>query len=209
MPVADINLTAHFRPAVDGDWPRDTVTTVVEVTNPVTGRVWMDRNLGASRAATSSTDTLAYGDLYQWGRPADGHQKRNSPTTSTLSSSDQPGHGSFILAPDRPYNWRSPRNNDLWQGVNGINNPCPAGYRLPTETEWSTERASWHSKNATGAFDSPLKLPMAGNRNETSGSLLVVGSAGHYWSGDGAMSFTSNTFTYRRATGASVRCIKD
>lgn len=31
-------------------------TTVVEVISPTTNRIWMDRNLGASRVATSSTD---------------------------------------------------------------------------------------------------------------------------------------------------------
>ncbi len=30
------------------------------------GQIWMDRNLGASRVATSLYDVLAYGDLYQW-----------------------------------------------------------------------------------------------------------------------------------------------
>lgn len=40
----------------------------------------MDRNLGVSRIATSSTDSEAYGDLYQWGRLSDGHEKRTSPT---------------------------------------------------------------------------------------------------------------------------------
>jgi hypothetical protein len=50
-----------------------------------TGQVWMDRNLGASQVATSSTDPASYGDLYQWGRPADGHQKRKSATTATLA----------------------------------------------------------------------------------------------------------------------------
>ena len=34
-------------------------TEVVDVTNPATGRTWMDRNLGASRAAMSSTDAQA------------------------------------------------------------------------------------------------------------------------------------------------------
>jgi len=34
-------------------------------------RCWLDRNLGATRVATSSTDTQAYGDLFQWGRAAD------------------------------------------------------------------------------------------------------------------------------------------
>lgn len=43
------------------------------VTNATTGKVWMDRNLGASQVATSSTDANSYGDLYQWGRAKDGH----------------------------------------------------------------------------------------------------------------------------------------
>lgn len=48
-------------------------TEVVEVSNPVTGRTWIDRNLGAGRQATSRYDKEALGDLYQWGREADGH----------------------------------------------------------------------------------------------------------------------------------------
>jgi hypothetical protein len=95
----------------NAEWPRDNETEIVEVFNPATGKTWMDRNLGASRAATSSTDAEAYGDLYQWGRAADGHQKRTSGTTSTLSNSDTPGHGNFILAPKiSPWDWRSPQN---------------------------------------------------------------------------------------------------
>ena len=42
------------------------------------GEIWMNKNLGALRVATSSTDAAAYGDLYQWGRTTDGHEKRNS-----------------------------------------------------------------------------------------------------------------------------------
>ena len=102
-------------------------TAIVDVTNPTTGKTWMDRNLGASQAATSSTDDAAYGDLYQWGRRADGHQCRTSPTTATLSSIDQPAHGNFITIGSTPYDWLSPQNVNLWQGVNGVNNPCPSG----------------------------------------------------------------------------------
>jgi len=200
------------------NWPRDTETTIVDVTNPATGRIWMDRNLGASRAATSSTDTQAYGDLFQWGRAADGHQKRNSGMTSTLSSSDQPGHGDFILAPNSPYDWRSPQNDNLWKGVDGISNPCPDGYRLPTRDEWDAERQSWSSRNATGAFASPLRLPVAGTRWLSSGSLSNVGSLGRYWSGtaDGALAWLlvfSSSLDFmesgNRPYGRSVRCIKD
>jgi uncharacterized protein (TIGR02145 family) len=193
-------------------------TAIVNVTNPTTGRIWMDRNLGASQAATSSTDANAYGDLYQWGRRSDGHQCRTSPTTSTLSSVDQPTNGNFILTPNSPYDWRSPQNTNLWQGVNGVNNPCPSGYRLPTETELGAERLSWSQNNSAGAFASPLKLPVAGYRSSSDGSLGNVGSTGFYWSSTVTISYSrfqqltssiaimNNGF---RAGGVSVRCIKD
>lgn len=45
-----------------------------ELYSPATGLIWMDKNLGASQVATSSTDAASYGDLYQWGRAAEGHQ---------------------------------------------------------------------------------------------------------------------------------------
>ena len=193
---------------------------IVDVMNPGTGVTWMDRNLGASQAATSSTDADAYGDLYQWGRGADGHQCRNSVTTTTLSSSDQPGNGDFITSNSGAnWDWRSPQNDDLWQGVNGVNNPCPIGYRVPTEAEWDAERASWApNSNATGAINSPLKLPMAGYRLFSDGSLNTVGTLGIYWSST-VSSTNSRYFRFSssdalffpsfRASGYSVRCIKD
>jgi hypothetical protein len=135
-----------------------------------------------------------------------------------LSSGDVPGHGDFILAPSTPNDWRSPENTNLWQGVNGVNNPCPSGYRLPTEAELNAERLSWSSNRAAGAFASPLKLPMAGYRTLSNGSLDNVGSRGGNWSstvsGTNArnLNFTSsnaNMLTSNRANGLSVRCLKD
>ena len=193
-------------------------TEIVDVTNPTTGAIWMDRNLGATQAATSSTDVDAYGDLYQWGRFSDGHQCRTSNTTATLSSVDQPAHGDFILGPNSPYDWRSPQNDNLWQGVNGINNPCPSGYRIPTEAELDAERLSWSSNNPAGAIASPLKLPMAGFRSYSNGSLNSVGTFGSYWSSTVSSASSrwlgfgsSNAFMsdYFRAYGLCVRCLKD
>jgi hypothetical protein len=192
-------------------------TAVVDVLNPTTGRTWMDRNLGASRKATSSTDTAAYGDLYQWGRRADGHQCRNSQTTFVFSSIDQPAHGVFIQTSTSPNDWRIPQNNQLWQGVNGINNPCPQGYRLPTETEWQTELNSWTSQSALGAFFSPLQLPVAGGRLD-SGNPTTPDSFGLYWTSTAGG--TNSRYLYffnnivfmngnSRAHGYSVRCIKN
>jgi uncharacterized protein (TIGR02145 family) len=212
-----------------GTYPPGTVhctgtpTAIVDVTNPSTGKIWMDRNLGASQAATSSTDANSYGDLYQWGRGADGHQCRTSATTSTLSSNDQPGHGDFILVPNLPYDWRSPQNTNLWQGVNGVNNPCPSGYRIPTNAELEAERSSWSSSwtsnNSAGAFASPLKLPVAGIRNFiNNGSLGNVGIDGRYWSSTVVdnyadyLNFSSMDAVMSgswRSAGLSVRCLKD
>jgi uncharacterized protein (TIGR02145 family) len=174
--------------------------------------------LGASQVATSSTDTNSYGDLYQWGRGSDGHQCRTSATTTTLSSGDVPGHGNFIKTSSSPNDWRSPQNTNLWQGVNGVNNPCPSGYRLPTETEINAERLSWSSYNSAGAFASPLKLPLAGTRAYRNGLLGNVGSLGYYWSSTVSgeysrfLSFLSsgaNILAFLRAYGYSVRCLKD
>lgn len=188
------------------------------VVNPVTsaGQVWMDRNLGAPRAATSSADSEAYGDRYQWGRGADGHQKSTSAVTYTSSSTDDPGHGDFISLSD----WRIPYNDNLWQGVSGINNPCPSGYRIPTQAEWNIETASWSAANSAGAFASPLKLTVTGYR--TAYTPIEAGNYGYYKS-----STVSPLYDYmamglafgptwghagyhvNRGHGNSVRCIMD
>jgi len=195
-----------------------TIGNPTDVYNPTTDKIWMDRNLGASQVGTSSTDPDGHGDLYQWGRGADGHESRTSTTTSTLSNSDDPGHDDFITIDSDPYDWRSPQNDNLWQGVNGINNPCPDGYRLPTEAELDAERQSWSSNDASGAANSPLKLRVLGSRRYSSGSIMDVGSKGFFWSstvggtysrclyftGHGAMMTSMH-----RAFGFSVRCIKD
>src|ERR1035437_8429 len=88
------------------------------------GKIWLDRNLGATQVATAFNDYQAYGSLFQWGRTADGHQliTHTSATaatpvngnTSTLSSSDTPGNALFIKVSLTPFDWRSPQNNNLW-----------------------------------------------------------------------------------------------
>jgi hypothetical protein len=210
--------------ALSGQYPANSVfcangpTAIVDVTNPTTGKTWMDRNLGASQVATSSTDQNAYGDLYQWGRRADGHQCRTSPTTATLSSVDQPAHGNFIMAPSPPCSWRNPSNNSLWQGVNGVNNPCPSGYRLPTNVELDQDRLTWNTNSSAGAFNSMLKAGNPGYRFYADGTLTSVNLTGTYWTSTTsglscqALSFngsTASVIAYNRAYALSVRCIKE
>lgn len=146
------------------------------------------------------------------------HQCRTSLTTTTLSSSDQPAHGNFILSDIGLLDWRNPQNTNLWQGVNGTNNPCPSGYRIPTETELSAELTSWSTDNAAGAFASPLKLPLAGRRDRSNGELPDVGTDGNYWSstididrsrGINFRGMDASMKTFPRSNGYSIRCIKN
>jgi uncharacterized protein (TIGR02145 family) len=188
-----------------------------EVTS-TTNRVWMDRNLGAFTVAKSSNDELSFGDLYQWGRERDGHEKRDSSTTTTQSSTNKPSHSNFIM---NSTNWLITPNNSLWQGVNGVNNPCPAGFRIPTSAEWYAEVQKWSSSNISGAFASSLSLPKAGYRDGASGN--IYNNAGFYWSSSIDSSFEKFLFfdsgiaaaypsfsgqVYFGSYGGSVRCIK-
>jgi uncharacterized protein (TIGR02145 family) len=186
-----------------------------DVYSIATGKIWMDRNLGATQVATSIDDAAAYGDLYQWGRLTDGHQIRTSGTTSTTSSTDVPGNSNFIIQNN---DWRSTPNTNLWQGVNGTNNPCPSGYRVPTEVEFEAERVSWTSQNSAGAFASPLKLTLGGNRNPNDGNTFMLGEIGYYWtstivniSSKVLISYSSEAafINLNRSVGLSVRCIKN
>lgn len=177
------------------------------------GLCWLDRNLGASQVPTAKNDPLGYGDLFQWGRGDDGHQIRNSGTTSVQSAADHPGHGDFITT---SADWRNPQNDGLWQGTNGINNPCPPGWRLPTNDELLAERDTWGTFNADGAFGSALKWPAAGYRS-TGGVLSLDGSNGYVYSSTTASTLvraliytgsSASSSPLNRASGFSVRCVR-
>jgi hypothetical protein len=203
-------------------WVYGTVTTA-------TGRIWLDRNLGASRVATSSTDALAYGDYFQWGRPADGHQTKyltnnnSSGFTNTKSSSSVPSTDLWIVPTDASNDWLATPDNSLWAGANPATNPCPVGFRIPTESEWEAERITWVSNNAAGAFASSLKLTRPGmltgfgsggatyTAKDNFGQYLTQsantnGGARYFGIEGGNAWFDQNYYKWH---GMSVRCIKN
>jgi hypothetical protein len=187
------------------------VDTVVSVS----GKTWMDRNLGATQVATSSTDADAYGWRYQWGRNTDGHQEPNSSTATGPVASGSEG-SNFITSND---DWLSAPNNTRWNGATkGTHDPCPNGFRVPTESELEKERLLFPTQDADGAFASVLKLPVAGYRNGASGALESQNVGGYYWTSkvDGtnarALNFDSSSTLWEssaRASGFTVRCIQE
>jgi uncharacterized protein (TIGR02145 family) len=205
-------------------WVYGTVTTA-------TGRIWLDRNLGASRVATSSTDVDAYGDYYQWGRPADGHQTKyltnnnSSGFTNTKSSSSVPSTDLWIVPTDASNDWLVTPDNSLWTGANPATNPCPVGFRIPTESEWSAENIA----NVGATFQTNgLKLTLPGmltNFGSGGASYTAKGSYGQYLTQTayttspvvgGARYFGVNGANqawfdqnYYKWHGMSVRCIKN
>jgi uncharacterized protein (TIGR02145 family) len=197
------------------------------VYNAATLRTWMAYNVGASNIPTSLTDTAGYGFLFQWGRGADGHQYvRPTPsgTTTTIVANDIPNNGGlFIIGFGVDGKWRNTPNTTLWTGnTTGNNNPCPTGFRVPTNSEFDDEIATWGGtlKNGDAAFNSSLRLTYGGYREYPTGNLLEVGTAGWYWVSNSISTgknyyykkisssrFTSNT-TALQANAMSVRCIK-
>ena len=186
-------------------------------------RCWLDRHLGASSAATSMYQYVSDG-FFQWGRRDDEHQVRTSNVLSGYESNTSPTTNYFRRQPD----WRSPSVDDQWQPTNGVNNPCPTGWRVPTETEWNTEINSWPTKNSDGGYNK-LKLNMAGYRWYSNGTEFLSTNQGYYWTSTAVPNTSTNTYfpnnytskmvvltstsasviSDYRGNGALVRCIKN
>ncbi len=218
-----------------GDGVHDFIYGVV--TNATTGETWLNNNLGARYAdandanfdpqqqATSPTDFLAYGSLFQWGRRADGHElmNRTGPHVnsaqhgSTAIKSNHPGNALFIRT---SADWRINPSSALWAGATAINSVCPVGYRLPWGPEISAERLSWGTPyNMGDAFASTLKWTYVGYRNNITSNVAGAGINAYYWIAhtNGNDSYYTSissigstvTNTITRGWGFAVRCIKN
>lgn len=202
-----------------------------------TDRVWLDRNLGAARVAKSVDDPMAFGHRFQWGRAADGHEVVNwtekidsiavtlSLTTTVLAKTDTLGHSNFIVTNyAAPNDWRATKNDSLWQGVNGINNPCPSNFRVPTKKEWEAELRTWgKAPNYYKVFKNSVLKLTAGNNVAENGRLTQDPLQAWYWSSN-VTNFHAFLLILRsgvladgptlivgsnRSGGNAVRCIKD
>ena len=229
MPLTGASNSINLVPRIDIKSIPASATAVVDVTYVT--QTWMDRNLGARRVATALNDVLSYGNHYQWGRPADGHEITvwdGATTTSgrgfadataleALSATTTPGHPNFILTSAFPFDWLATQADpDRWATAN--QGPCPAGYHVPTNAQWIIAGTFGAWNNNTDTFNSNLKLPSSGYRDRINGLLYTQGTYGDYWSstfsGTDARylyfdSTAATTYSNDRAYGFSVRCLKN
>jgi len=198
-------------------------TTYKTVKSPYTGKVWLDRNLGASRVCTSFDDVQCYGDYYQWGRNFDGHEDSGSATTSTQATDVNSAGSSFIKGSS---DWASvdgagTTRTANWSATDG-SSVCPVGYRVPTINELKAElfdAGSAQIQNRDDAFNSFLALPSAGYRYSILGSVVYQGTWGHMWSSSSNNGFYSYQVSINfaaayirlgyRSDAFTVRCLKD
>jgi len=119
------------------------------VVSPITGRTWLDRNLGATKVCTSvhDIDPSCIGAYYQWGRNTDGHQLHDSALGATVASlntaSDTFSEPDALAGNSGFYDWVDEDSDgaireERWSSTDG-SSVCPVGYRVPTPEEFSAE----------------------------------------------------------------------
>ena len=192
----------------------------------INGVRWATRNVGSHRQFVDHPED--FGGYYQWGRKGDGHEQPTSNTTYTLSTTDNPPHGDFIRASGFPDDWRTPQNDNLWGAVKTDNDPCPAGWRVPTKSEFqsliNTSQSFIALNGVSGCFfgdgGQRLFLPAAGRRFGGVYGFNDVGNLGCYWSSSCSDFFAYEAHYYYsgnmmsedicfRSAGQSVRCVAE
>ncbi len=130
-------------------------------------------------------------------------------------------------------------NTDADPKKNTATDPCPEGWRVPSQTEWTMvidnnpatySTGSWTTSSTlqtnynagihlgTAGTATYLTLPAPGKRASSTGVLLSRGTRGYYWSSSSApvknhLTFTLNSVSYNggenKLGGLSVRCVAE
>ncbi|MES2398323.1 MAG: hypothetical protein V4549_20080 [Bacteroidota bacterium] len=173
------------------------------VTTSLSGasKCWITQNLGSTNQAGSATDATdaSAGWYWQFNRKQ-GYKVGPTPAWT-------------ITAINEASDWLA------------ANDPCTielgAGWRIPTNTEWTNADANGPWANYTDAYNSVLKLHAAGYLTATAGALgsRGISGSGSYWSS--TQSSTTNGWylifnsgistmnSLNKSYGFSLRCLRD
>ena len=165
-------------------------------------KCWITQNLGADNQALLKSDPseTAAGWYWQFNRK---QGYKHDGTTRTPATA-----------------WDA-TNDNLSATWEAAKDPCTielgAGWRIPTNAEWTTASFGW--SGGVDAYNSDLKLHAAGLLLNTDGSLSNRGASATYWSSTQFDANTSYDYFFAlgfstmlqdiKSSGLSVRCIKD
>ena len=150
------------------------------ITSSITGKFWLDRNLGATDACKSHDDKNCFGDYFQWGRYSDGHEKsKDEKISNNVINTLRANHNLPILNFNQSGNWTFADTTNAWKGMESINNPCPIGFRIPTSNEIRSEKLN-------DPFLSFLKIPASGFKiiDDRSNTVEFLENVYNFWSSD-------------------------
>jgi uncharacterized protein (TIGR02145 family) len=237
MALTGASNTINLAPRID---IKSIPASATQVTDVVYGtQTWMDRNLGARRVATVDApneftginDVFSYGNHYQWGRPADGHEitvyngtannagrgLADATDLEALSADAYPSYANFIVTDAGTKDWLATQADpDRWAIAS--QGPCPVNYHVPTQAEWTIADTFGSWNNNTDTFNSTLKLPSAGYRYRDNATLIRPAAFGYYWSSTVSntnadllyfLSSQAGPTNFTRANGFTVRCLKE
>ncbi len=196
------------------------------------GNEWLQQNLGSSNVATSIADEGARGDYFQYGRWDDGHQLKNSATSTTYPTPNNPvGLGSgtpvFYVGGGSPWNsdytgwFANPNQDDNWTAKslsevtehNGMD-PCKAigaNWEMPSEADWDLvmtkenifpKPAGATTGGIQRGFESNLKIAGAGARKETVFSF--EGQRAYIWTRSASNNPNFYRYTYLGTSALST-----
>jgi len=180
----------------------------------INGVKWATRNVGTSGSFVAKPEEA--GLYYRWNSKINWN---GSFPPSLLS-------GVAVITP-----WSASRDSTLYPTVwDEINDPCPKGWRMPTQRELQnlfSAGKKWQSRTGVNGYwffenNNLLFLPAAGYRYERDGKIYLDGTNGAYWSNEAATNTTAfalniadpensrpqNNSSVSVGYGLSCRCVK-
>lgn len=182
-----------------------------------------------------------YGKLYQWGRKFGQGYNANDATfpsgsnivfgpVSNATGQDAANYNMFYKVVTNPTDWCTTQSDNLWNSgteaapIKTIYDPCPAGWRVPTYTEYQAlcknksnfdnfggQNGYWYSGNVpyTPGMAGAVFFPAAGILNNACTSM-DRGVNLNYWSSytDSENGMLWNDTSIGRANACSIRCVK-